>query len=72
MAELYDRSRPRARHPAGEIESYDREMIRAGNDDAAIRWVNHAPGYVVGDLANARRLFLGKYNVDAEWPRFSD
>ena len=74
MAELYDRSRPRGPHPTGEIESYDRELIRAGRtlDEIAIHWGDRPPGYVVGDLGNARRRFLGKYNVDTEWLRFPE
>lgn len=57
--------------PTGEIENYDRELVRNGRslDDVAMRWTDRPRGYVVGNLDQARHDFIVKYDVAAEWER---
>jgi hypothetical protein len=69
MGKLYSRKRPDGRHPSGEIDNYDRELVKAGKalDNVAIAWRDRPSGYFVEDLDHARRSFLENYDVDAEW-----
>jgi hypothetical protein len=60
-------------YPIRELERYDPELIKSGRslDDAALEWRdNRPPGWIVGDLASARRAFLEKF--DFEMPTWDE
>jgi hypothetical protein len=78
---LYQNSRPRGEHPIYEIDRIDRrhavdtvptetggvQTIAKPLDEIAILYQEHAQGYRVGELDEARDRFLEMRDVDANW-----
>jgi len=63
MSKFASRRRPRDKHPVGEIEYPDRELLKAGGSlsEHGVSYRDRPPGYLCGTLKEARGAFEAAY-----------
>lgn len=63
MSKFASRRRPRGKHPVGEIEYPDRELLKAGGSlsEHGVSYRDRPPGYLCGTLKEARGAFEAAY-----------